>query len=353
MNRSYLLKIVTIKKERKMNEREVENFLESILKGKGWKDTVGDSDRNVYRQHPRTKEEIEKLRDEKGNIKFPDYILYESENTKDPIAIIEVKKPNYKDLNQAKNQGLYYAKKLNAKYLFLYNKNQCKAIYVPTEEYLYIDKEEVNDILSLEELLKFEGNKLKSSSLVIRTKQDLINIFNKVNSKLRESGITVGIQRFTEFSNLLFLKLINELNDEMNYKLPANLLWNSFKNLKGETLLTYINDTVIPRLNSQFKANEDSSSLFTKLKIKNTTNLEEIVETIDKLEFGKIDSDIKGDAFEYFIQKYNQRNNDLGEYFTPRHIVKFLVSIMEPKMLEKIYDPFCGFLGFFLLEKIV
>lgn len=124
----------------------------------------------------------------------------------------------------------------------------------------------------------------------------------------------------------------------MNYKLPANLLWNSFKNLKGETLLTYINDTVIPRLNSQFKANEDSSSLFTKLKIKNTTNLEEIVETIDKLEFGKIDSDIKGDAFEYFIQKYNQRNNDLGEYFTPRHIVKFLVSIMEPKMLEKIYE---------------
>ena len=34
---------------------------------------------------------------------------------------------------------------------------------------------------------------------VINTKQDLINIFDKVNDKLREAGITVGIQRFTEF----------------------------------------------------------------------------------------------------------------------------------------------------------
>jgi len=51
-----------------------------------------------------------------------------------------------------------------------------------------------------------------------------------------------------------------------------------------------------------------------------------------------IDTDIKGDAFEYFIEKYNSTNNDLGEYFTPRHLVKFLVDILKPKFGEKIYD---------------
>ena len=55
-----------------------------------------------------------------------------------------------------------------------------------------------------------------------------------------------------------------------------------------------------------------------------------------------IKTDIKGDAFEYFIQQYNSSNNDLGEYFTPRHIVNFLVKLSNPKYGEKIYDPFCG-----------
>lgn len=42
-----------------MNEREVENYLESILHVKKWNDNVSDPNRNVYRQSPRTKEEIE------------------------------------------------------------------------------------------------------------------------------------------------------------------------------------------------------------------------------------------------------------------------------------------------------
>nr|WP_240624869.1 N-6 DNA methylase [Staphylococcus pettenkoferi] len=42
------------------------------------------------------------------------------------------------------------------------------------------------------------------------------------------------------------------------------------------------------------------------------------------------------------MQKYNQTNNDLGEYFTPRHIVKFLNDIVKPEYGDKVYDPFCG-----------
>jgi type I restriction enzyme M protein len=60
------------------------------------------------------------------------------------------------------------------------------------------------------------------------------------------------------------------------------------------------------------------------------------------LNLSGIKTDIKGDAFEYFIQQYNSSNNDLGEYFTPRHIVNFLVKLANPKYGEKIYDPFCG-----------
>ncbi len=325
-----------------MNEREVENFLEGILHNKGWNDSVGNPNRNVYRQSPRTKEEVEELRDKSGNITFPDYILYESNKVKRPIAIIEVKKPKYKRLIDAREQGMSYAKKLNAEFLFLFNKNTCKAIHVPTDRYLIKEGEEVSEILSLEELLSFNENILEAKKATIQTKQDLILIFNRVNNKLREAGITVGIQRFTEFSNLLFLKLVSELNDEMDYQLSSKVLWDNFKKMKGASLLAYINDTVIPNLNEEFRSTQKEEGLFTKLKIRDTLILEQIIKIIDSLTLKNVDTDIKGDAFEYFIQKYNQRNNDLGEYFTPRHIVKFLVDVLDPQMYETIYDPFCG-----------
>ncbi|MEY8292055.1 N-6 DNA methylase [Carnobacteriaceae bacterium 52-44] len=322
-----------------MNEREVENLLETDLREKGWNDRVGDPNRNVYRQVPRTQEERDLLKDK--NQLFPDYILYSSIEKSTPIAIIEVKSAKYKNLEEAKEQGINYAMKLNVEYLFLFNKNRYIALHVPTEKYLLVNGIEVEHMLSLEQLELFNGHRLDNEDYVVKTKSDLIILFDKVNNKLRESGVTAGIQRFTEFSNLLFLKLISELNKEHHFNLPSHLLWNAYKNYEGVNLLSYINNTVIPGLNAQFES-EERTSLFTKLRISNTANLEVIIKMMDSLDFSKIDSDIKGDSFEYFIQKYNQRNNDLGEYFTPRHIVDFLVNILDPKFGEKVYDPFTG-----------
>ncbi|HJD59050.1 MAG TPA: type I restriction-modification system subunit M [Rickettsia endosymbiont of Ceroptres masudai] len=59
-----------------------------------------------------------------------------------------------------------------------------------------------------------------------------------------------------------------------------------------------------------------------------------------------IDTDIKGDAFEYFLEKTTSTDNDLGEYFTPRNIVKTIINLIDPKFKETVYDPFCGTGGF-------
>lgn len=92
--------------------------MEQKLKQLGWVIDVGDPLRQVYRQEPRTQEEKDLLKQISGNNKFPDFIIYSDNTTKSPIAIIETKRPEYKNLNEAKVQGLKYAKALNAKFLF-------------------------------------------------------------------------------------------------------------------------------------------------------------------------------------------------------------------------------------------
>ncbi|KAA6329638.1 putative type I restriction enzymeP M protein [termite gut metagenome] len=81
----------------------------------------------------------------------------------------------------------------------------------------------------------------------------------------------------------------------------------------------------------------------------NRSPLKLIVDELSKLTLLDIDSDIKGDAFEYFLKDSITVGNDLGEYYTPRHIVKLMVSLVNPKFGDKIYDPCCG-TGGFLIE---
>ena len=85
------------------------------------------------------------------------------------------------------------------------------------------------------------------------------------------------------------------------------------------------------------------------LAIKKPSTLKSIVERISTINLTSIDSDIKGDAFEYFLKSVTNGVKDLGEYFTPRHIVKMILRILKPRYGETIYDPFCG-TGGFLLE---
>ena len=80
-----------------------------------------------------------------------------------------------------------------------------------------------------------------------------------------------------------------------------------------------------------------------KARLKNPLTLKRIIDRLDPLSLVDTNSDIKGDAFEYFLKAYlANQNKDLGEYFTPRHIVKTLVKLVNPRFGETVYDPFCG-----------
>ena len=76
-----------------------------------------------------------------------------------------------------------------------------------------------------------------------------------------------------------------------------------------------------------------------------------MVSDLSDINFTAADTDVKGDAFEYFLKNAYQgiKIKDLGEYFTPRNIVRIMVSMVDPKIGESIYDPFCG-TGGFLIE---
>ena len=54
-----------------------------------------------------------------------------------------------------------------------------------------------------------------------------------------------------------------------------------------------------------------------------------------------------GDAFEYLLSVMDSQG-DAGQFRTPRHIIDFIVSIVDPKKEEVVLDPACGTAGFLI-----
>src|SRR5436305_3540001 len=54
-----------------------------------------------------------------------------------------------------------------------------------------------------------------------------------------------------------------------------------------------------------------------------------------------------GDAYEYLLSVLGSQG-DAGQFRTPRHIIDFIVSIVDPKKTETVLDPACGTAGFLI-----
>jgi type I restriction enzyme M protein len=73
--------------------------------------------------------------------------------------------------------------------------------------------------------------------------------------------------------------------------------------------------------------------------------LRAFLKVIDEFEYDH--SERLGDAFEYLLSVLGSQG-DAGQFRTPRHIIDFIVDIVDPKTGETILDPACGTAGFLI-----
>ncbi len=156
----------------------------------------------------------------------------------------------------------------------------------------------------------------------------LFDIFKRVEGSLWEGNIESGLPRFLEFANLLFLKLLEERQKDT--------LWESLKSEQNK--IQYLNEVAIPSLQAKYNALD----VFTETTITKESVVKKIVAILDKYLLTSFDSDILGDAYEYFLRNNIVSKQNLGQYFTPRPIVKLMAALVSPTNKDTVYDPFCG-----------
>jgi type I restriction enzyme M protein len=119
-------------------------------------------------------------------------------------------------LKQALEQGIRYAKNFKAPLVIATDSVFTKCFHVSSQKNLTLDGEDFGDLLSEEQALKFieQPQLVSKEDKKILTRNELIKVFEEVNELLRHDVLQAGDERFSEFANILFLKIFSEIEEK-------------------------------------------------------------------------------------------------------------------------------------------
>jgi type I restriction enzyme M protein len=142
--------------------------------------------------------------------------------------------------------------------------------------------------------------------------------------------------------------VVNPLNssDKKSTILAERLRWSVWaKGMTGESLVRFVRDEVFPFYTSIADKSAMNFMDGARLGIDEPTVLTQVIGLIDNLRLDQADADTKGDLFEYVLKQIKQAG-ELGQFRTPRHVIRAVVEMVDPKIGETIYDPAAGTAGF-------
>jgi type I restriction enzyme M protein len=174
-------------------------------------------------------------------------------------------------------------------------------------------------------------------------------------------GIANPLTVIEQISYLLFIKRLDDIHtlkelqanrtskpikDPLFNEKQQHLRWSKFKHLEPGEMFKLFQGDVFPFIKGMATASDttfakamtDATFLIPKPSL-----LTQAVELIEDIPMK--DRDTKGDVYEYMLSKLSTAGQN-GQFRTPRHIIKMMVELMQPKVKDFICDPACGTAGF-------
>lgn len=191
-------------------------------------------------------------------------------------------------------------------------------------------------------------------------------VTNRLKSKIdalwlefHSGGVTNPITVIEQISYLMFARLLDltesrnesraaKLNRPFEGTFPADkqhLRWSHFRNRGGDEMLKIVRDEFFLFMRTEI-VNRSALGRFLKdanCLIPNGNLLVRAVNAIEDLPLTQ--GDTKGDLYEYLLSKLSTAGI-AGQFRTPRHIIRAMIEMLDPKPTERCCDPTCGTAGF-------
>jgi len=200
----------------------------------------------------------------------------------------------------------------------------------------------------------------------VLTDSDLKSKVDALWNKMRDGGLPNPLDSIEQLSFLLFMKRLDE--EETRREQQANrrgipyqslfvdkdcmpkpeYRWSHWTHRTGADALQFVKTEVFPFIKgiggttsgfAQHMANAE-------FKINKPTLLQDACASIDALKVSQQNQDVQGDVYEYMLGKLGDAAGRNGQFRTPRHIIRMMVQMIDPKPTERMCDPAAGTAGF-------
>ncbi len=266
--------------------------------------------------------------------KKADIVIYTTTGTKTPRIFVEVKKPKRKD---GVEQLQVYMNATGCR-LGVWSNGDPPHVYLlrvePQEGEEEATWRELRNIPSKTERLEDVDTPITRKELVPVT--DFLAILKECEDYIKAHE---GSNPFDEIFKLIFAKLFDERTNLKNDSSPAQFRVGVFEAPEEARLR-------IVRLFEE--ARTRWSGVFDKGEALNLTDesLAFCVSALQKTYLFRSGTDVLGAAFEVMINP--GMKGDKGQYFTPRHVIKMAIDVLDPRDRQTFLDPACGSSGFLI-----
>ena len=169
-------------------------------------------------------------------------------------------------------------------------------------------------------------------------REEFTRILTKCHNIIRNNDKLSPEAAFDEISKVLFVKIWKEKKGQTytlelfdEEKRQSKVGGEYYQLLFYDTRKHYEGDKIFEK-NERLNIRENS--------------FRDIVSALGRLNLASASDDVRGIAFEQFLGRTFR--GELGQFFTPRRIVEFMVQVLDPQEDELICDPCCGSGGFLI-----
>ncbi len=214
----------------------------------------------------------------------------------------------------------------------------------------------------------------------LSTVQSVNSAIKSICDIMRRSNCAGAMQYVPELTWILFLRILDEREEqeEMMAKavgqhyipsLEAPYRWRDWAapdgskrvELQEGTLggfFTFVNDDLLPHLKAlrdkpnataRQKIISEVMSGVERVRIDTERNMLDVLDRVHEIKDESIDPTHVfplSQVYEGLLLRMGEKGNDGGQFFTPREVVRALLSTVDPKIGETVYDPACGTGGF-------
>ena len=270
-----------------------------------------------------------------------DFVIWRSTQDKtdgkNPLVVVECKSDNVTIRPADYGQGDNYARLSGARFFVTHNHHETKFWRVlhdrmpkSLEEIENIPHADASD-KEIEDLIK----KLK-----VFKETEFADLLHECHNVIRNREKLDPAAAFDEIAKILFVKVYVER--ELKQKRRRDNVFTT------EFLDKQIGDDPLNGLFEKTKQHFKGDQIFavdTRINLKASTG-REIVAKLERYDLSETSEDIKGIAFERFLGRTFR--GEIGQFFTPRTIVEFMVHMLDPQEGEVICDPASGSGGFLI-----